>query len=152
VRVLRFDRESQRVSLGLKQLGEDPWADLARRYPPGTRVLAGLPMSPITVLLLKLNRVLKDWCICPKWIGPIRTSTPPKVVQPGDEIEVMVLEIDESRRRISLGIKQCLPNPWEEFNREYSKGDIVRGPIKSITDFGIFHWFARRHRWPCAFI
>jgi len=138
VRVLRFDRENQRVSLGLKQLGDDPWADLARRYPPGTRVFGRVTNVTDYGAFVEIEHGVEGLVHMSEMDWTNKNINPAKVVQPGDEVEVMVLEIDESRRRISLGIKQCLPNPWEEFNREYSKGDIVRGPIKSITDFGIF--------------
>lgn len=138
VRVLRFDRENQRVSLGLKQLGEDPWADIARRYPPGTRVFGRVTNVTDYGAFVEMEQGVEGLVHMSEMDWTNKNINPAKVVQPGDEVEVMVLEIDESRRRISLGIKQCLPNPWDEFAREYNKGDIIRGPIKSITDFGIF--------------
>ena len=138
VRVLRFDRENQRVSLGLKQLGEDPWADIARRYPPGTRVFGRVTNVTDYGAFVEMEQGVEGLVHMSEMDWTNKNINPSKVVQPGDEVEVMVLEIDESRRRISLGIKQCLPNPWDEFAREYNKGDVIRGPIKSITDFGIF--------------
>jgi len=126
------------VSLGLKQLGDDPWADLARRYPPGTRVFGRVTNVTDYGAFVEIEHGVEGLVHMSEMDWTNKNINPAKVVQPGDEVEVMVLEIDESRRRISLGIKQCLPNPWEEFSLEYSKGDIVRGPIKSITDFGIF--------------
>ena len=121
VKVLKFDRERNRVSLGIKQLGQDPWADLARRYPSGTRLFGKIT---------NIADYEMDWTN--------KNVNPSKVVHVGQEVEVMVLDIDEERRRISLGIKQCFPNPWDEFAATHNKGDHVSGSIKSITDFGIF--------------
>ena len=108
------------------------------------------PTSPTTARSSRSSRASKAWCTSPRWTGPTRTSHPSKVVQLGDEVEVMVLEIDEDTRRISLGMKQCKANPWEEFAMNHKKGDKVKGPIKSITDFGVFVGLPRRHRRPGA--
>jgi small subunit ribosomal protein S1 len=130
--------EKNRVSLGLKQLGEDPWVGISRRYPATTRLFGKVTNLTITALSSRSSRASKDWFTFPRWTGRTRTFTPSKVVQLGDEVEVMILEIDEDRRRISLGMKQCAANPWDDFSMNYKKGDRVRGAIKSITDFGVF--------------
>lgn len=136
--VLKFDRERTRVSLGLKQLGEDPWVDIARRYPEKTRLFgkvtnvteygAFVEIEPGVEGLVHVSEM--DWAN--------KNVNPAKVVQVGDEVEVMVLDIDQDRRRISLGIKQCKANPWDEFSNSYQKGDRITGTVRSITDFGVF--------------
>ena len=138
-KVLKFDQEKNRVSLGLKQLGEDPWVGLVAPLSARARACsARSPTSPTTARSSRSRRASRAWCTSPRWTGPTRTSIPSKVVQLGDEVEVMILEIDEERRRISLGMKQCMPNPWDEFAMNHKKGDKVKGQIKSITDFGVF--------------
>jgi small subunit ribosomal protein S1 len=137
-KVLKFDAEKNRVSLGIKQLGDDPWHGVSRRYPNGTRCSARSPTSPTTAPSSRSSPASKAWCTSPRWTGPTRTSRRAKVVTLGEEVEVMVLEIDEDKRRISLGMKQCKANPWEEFASNVKRGDRVKGPVKSITDFGVF--------------
>jgi small subunit ribosomal protein S1 len=137
-KVLRYDRERNRVSLGLKQLGDDPWVDIQRRYPEGTRLFgkvtnltdygAFVEVEPGVEGLVHVSEM--DWTN--------KNIHPTKVVQLGDEVEVMILDIDTERRRISLGMKQCMPNPWEEFAGNHQKNEKISGKIKSITDFGIF--------------
>jgi len=135
--VLKFDREKNRVSLGLKQMGDDPWANIMRRYPEGQHFLDISVTSLIMVVLLRLKMVLKVVHVSEMdWTN--KNVNPNKVVTLGDEVEVVILEIDEERRRISLGMKQCKQNPWDEFGATSNKGDIISGKIKSITDFGIF--------------
>ncbi len=138
VRVLRFDRERNRVSLGLKQMGEDPWQDIARRYPPGTRVFGRVSNITDYGCFVEIEDGVEGLVHVSEMDWTNKNVNPAKMVQIGDEIEVMALEIDEERRRISLGIKQCQPNPWDAFAATHNKGDKVRGTIKSITDFGIF--------------
>jgi small subunit ribosomal protein S1 len=139
VRILKFDRERQRVSLGLKQLGADPWQNIAQPLPGGhATCLVRSRISRITAASSRSRKASKAWCTSPRWTGRTRTSAPSKVVHIGEEVEVMVLDIDEDRRRISLGIKQCKPNPWREFADNYNRGDHVTGQIRSITDFGLF--------------
>jgi small subunit ribosomal protein S1 len=138
VRVLRFDRERNRVSLGLKQLGEDPWSDLARRYPVGTRIFGSVSNITDYGCFVEIEDGVEGLVHVSEMDWTNKNVNPAKVVQTGDEIEVMVLEIDEDRRRISLGMKQCSSNPWETFAATHNKGDRVTGAIKSITDFGIF--------------
>jgi len=138
VRVLRFDRERNRVSLGLKQLGEDPWSDLARRYPINTRLFGHVTNITDYGCFVEIEDGVEGLVHVSEMDWTNKNVNPAKVVQTGDEVEVMVLEIDEERRRISLGMKQCFANPWEAFAALYNKGDKVTGAIKSITDFGIF--------------
>ncbi len=138
VRVLRFDRERNRVSLGLKQLGEDPWQDLSRRYPIGTRLFGRVSNITDYGCFVEIEDGVEGLVHVSEMDWTNKNVNPAKVVQTGDETEVMVLEIDEERRRISLGMKQCIANPWESFAATHNKGDKVIGAIKSITDFGIF--------------
>jgi len=138
VRVLRFDRERNRVSLGLKQLGEDPWSDLARRYPVGTRLFGTISNITDYGCFVEIEDGVEGLVHVSEMDWTNKNVNPAKVVHTSQEVEVMVLDIDEERRRISLGMKQCLPNPWESFAATYNKGDKVSGAIKSITDFGIF--------------
>ncbi len=138
VKVLKFDRERNRVSLGLKQLGEDPWVAIKARYPENTRVTARVTNLTDYGCFAELEEGVEGLVHVSEMDWTNKNIHPSKVVQLGDEIEVMVLDIDEERRRISLGIKQCHPNPWEEFSSKFNKGDRINGKIKSITDFGIF--------------
>jgi small subunit ribosomal protein S1 len=137
-KVLKFDTEKNRVSLGLKQLGEDPWVGLSRRYPTGTRLFGKVTNLTDYGAFVEVEQGIEGLVHVSEMDWTNKNVHPSKVVALGDEVEVMILEIDEERRRISLGMKQCLPNPWEEFGTNFKKGDKVRGPIKSITDFGIF--------------
>jgi small subunit ribosomal protein S1 len=138
VKVLKFDRERNRVSLGLKQLGEDPWVAITRRYPEGARTVAKVTNLTDYGCFAELEEGVEGLVHVSEMDWTNRNIHPSKVVQVGDEVEVMVLDIDEERRRISLGIKQCKGNPWEEFSVLHKKGDRIKGYIKSITDFGIF--------------
>ncbi len=138
VKILKFDRERQRVSLGIKQLGDDPWHDLARRYPPQTRIFGKITNIADYGCFVEIEEGVEGLVHVSEMDWTNKNVNPSKVVQVGQEIEVMVLEIDEERRRISLGIKQCQPNPWAEFSATVNRGDTVSGQIKSITDFGIF--------------
>ncbi len=138
VRVLRFDKERNRVSLGLKQMGEDPWVNISRRYPKGTRMFGKVTNITDYGCFVEIEDGVEGLVHVSEMDWTNQNVNPHKVVQPGDEVEVMVLDIDEERRRISLGMKQCQPNPWEEFAAKYKKGDQISGKIKSITDFGIF--------------
>ena len=138
VRVLRFDRDRNRVSLGLKQLGDDPWSDLARRYPVGSRLFGHVSNITDYGCFVEIEDGVEGLVHVSEMDWTNKNINPAKVVQTGDETEVMVLEIDEERRRISLGMKQCQSNPWETFAATHNKGDRVTGAIKSITDFGIF--------------
>jgi len=138
VKVLKFDRERNRVSLGLKQLGEDPWINIKGRYPEETRVPAKVTNLTDYGCFAELEEGVEGLVHVSEMDWTNKNIHPSKVVDVGDEIEVMILDIDEERRRISLGIKQCIPNPWEEFSQSYNKGDRITGKIKSITDFGIF--------------
>ena len=138
VKVLKFDRERQRVSLGLKQLGADPWADIARRYPAGTRLFGKVTNITDYGCFVEIEEGVEGLVHVSEMDWTNKNVNPQKVVSLGDEVEVMVLEIDEQRRRISLGMKQCKPNPWKDFGERYNKGDRISGVIKSITDFGIF--------------
>ncbi len=138
VRVLRFDRERQRVSLGLKQLGEDPWSDLSRRYPVGTRLFGQVTNITDYGCFVEIEDGVEGLVHVSEMDWTNKNVNPAKVVHTGQETEVMVLEIDEERRRISLGMKQCAANPWEAFAATHNKNDRVTGAIKSITDFGIF--------------
>src|SRR5438270_2385 len=137
-KVLKFDSEKNRVSLGLKQLGEDPWVGIARRYPQGTRLFGKVTNLTDYGAFVEVESGIEGLVHVSEMDWTNKNVHPSKVVQVGDEVEVMILEIDEERRRISLGMKQCMPNPWEDFAREYKKGDRVKGQIKSITDFGVF--------------
>src|SRR4051812_41913516 len=137
-KVLKFDQEKNRVSLGLKQLGEDPWIGIARRYPPGTRLFGKVTNLTDYGAFVEIEAGIEGLVHVSEMDWTNKNVHPSRVVQVGDEVEVMILEIDEERRRISLGMKQCMPNPWEEFASNYKKGDKVRGQIKSITDFGVF--------------
>jgi small subunit ribosomal protein S1 len=137
-KVLRFDQEKNRVSLGLKQLGEDPWVGLTRRYPHGTRLFGKVSNLTDYGAFVEIEPGIEGLVHVSEMDWTNKNVHPSKVVQLGDEVEVMVLEIDEDRRRISLGMKQCMPNPWDEFAMNHKKGDRVKGQIKSITDFGIF--------------
>ncbi|MCX7945745.1 MAG: 30S ribosomal protein S1 [Hydrogenophilus sp.] len=138
VKVLKFDREKMRVSLGMKQLGDDPWVGISRRYPAGTRLFGQVTNLTDYGAFVEIEPGIEGLVHVSEMDWTNKNIHPSKVVQVGDEVEVMVLEIDEERRRISLGIKQCRPNPWEEFAQNHQKGDKVRGVIKSITDFGVF--------------
>ncbi len=138
VKVLKFDRERSRVSLGLKQLGEDPWADLKRRYPENTRLFGKVTNIADYGCFVEIEEGVEGLVHVSEMDWTNRNTNPAKVVALGDEVEVMILDIDEDRRRISLGIKQCQQNPWDEFAQNFNKNDRVSGKIKSITDFGIF--------------
>ena len=138
VKVLKFDRERQRVSLGLKQLGEDPWVDIARRYPVTTRLFGKVTNIADYGCFVEIEDGVEGLVHVSEMDWTNKNIHPSKVVHLGDEVEVVVLDIDEERRRISLGMKQCRANPWEEFAATHKKGDRVSGNIKSITDFGIF--------------
>ncbi len=137
-KVLKFDQEKNRVSLGLKQLGEDPWVGLARRYPERTRLFGKVTNLTDYGAFVEIEQGIEGLVHVSEMDWTNKNVHPSKVVQLGDEVEVMILEIDEERRRISLGMKQCRANPWEEFSMNYNKNDHVRGQIKSITDFGVF--------------
>ena len=138
VKVLKFDRDRNRVSLGLKQLGDDPWIALARRYPVGTRVFGKVTNIAEYGCFVEIEEGVEGLVHVSEMDWTNKNVNPNKVVALGDETEVMVLDIDEERRRISLGMKQCQQNPWDEFDQNHAKGDRVSGKIKSITDFGIF--------------
>jgi small subunit ribosomal protein S1 len=137
-KVLKFDQEKNRVSLGLKQLGEDPWVGISRRYPQGTRLFGKVTNITDYGAFVEVEQGIEGLVHVSEMDWTNKNVHPTKVVQLGDEVEVMILEIDEDRRRISLGMKQCMPNPWDEFSMNHKKGDKVRGQIKSITDFGVF--------------
>ncbi len=137
-KVLKFDQEKNRVSLGVKQLGEDPWVGLGRRYPHGTRLFGKITNITDYGAFVEIEAGIEGLVHVSEMDWTNKNVDPRKVVQLGDEVEVMVLEIDEERRRISLGMKQCRPNPWEDFSLSHKKGDKVKGAIKSITDFGVF--------------
>jgi len=137
-KVLKFDQEKNRVSLGLKQLGDDPWIGLSRRYPQGTRLFGKVTNITDYGAFVEIDAGIEGLVHVSEMDWTNKNVSPSKVVSLGDEVEVMILEIDEDRRRISLGIKQCLPNPWDEFAANFKKGDKVAGAIKSITDFGVF--------------
>jgi small subunit ribosomal protein S1 len=138
VKVLKFDRERCRVSLGLKQLGEDPWVDISRRYPEGTRLFGKVTNIADYGCFVEIEEGVEGLVHVSEMDWTNKNVNPAKVVSLGDEVEAMILDIDEERRRISLGMKQCRPNPWEDFAAAHNKGDRVKGVIKSITDFGIF--------------
>ncbi len=138
VKVLKFDRERTRVSLGLKQLGEDPWVDISRRYPEGMRLFGKVTNIADYGCFVEIEDGVEGLVHVSEMDWTNKNVNPSKVVSLGDEVEVMILDIDEERRRISLGMKQCKPNPWDDFAAAHNKGDKVKGVIKSITDFGIF--------------
>lgn len=138
VKVLKFDRERTRVSLGLKQLGEDPWVNIARRYPENTRLFGNVTNITDYGAFVEIESGVEGLVHVSEMDWTNKNVNPGAVVTVGEEVEVMVLEIDEERRRISLGMKQCQANPWDEFAQNHQKGDHVTGQIKSITDFGIF--------------
>jgi small subunit ribosomal protein S1 len=137
-KVLKFDQEKNRVSLGVKQLGEDPWVGLGRRYPQSTRLFGKVTNITDYGAFVEIEAGIEGLVHVSEMDWTNKNVDPKKVVQLGDEVEVMVLEIDEDRRRISLGMKQCKPNPWDDFSISHKKGDKVKGQIKSITDFGVF--------------
>ncbi|WP_174874998.1 30S ribosomal protein S1 [Vogesella oryzae] len=137
-KVLKFDQEKNRVSLGLKQLGEDPWVGLSRRYPSGTRLFGKVTNLTDYGAFVEIEQGIEGLVHVSEMDWTNKNVHPSKVVQVGDEVEVMILEIDEERRRISLGMKQCQANPWNEFADNFKKGDKLKGAIKSITDFGVF--------------
>lgn len=137
-KVLKFDAEKSRVSLGLKQLEDDPWSGVARRYPQGTRLFGKVTNIADYGAFVELEPGIEGLVHVSEMDWTNKNVAPGKVVALGDEVEVMVLDIDEDKRRISLGMKQCKPNPWEEFAQNFNRGDKVSGPIKSITDFGVF--------------
>ena len=138
VKVLKFDRERNRVSLGLKQMGADPWVDIQRRYPERTRLFGKVTNIADYGCFVEIEEGVEGLVHVSEMDWTNKNVHPSKVVQLGDEVEVMVLDIDEERRRISLGVKQCQPNPWEDFAANNNKSDRVEGRIKSITDFGVF--------------
>jgi small subunit ribosomal protein S1 len=138
VKILRFDREKNRVSLGIKQLGADPWDAISRRYPPNTRLFGKVTNIADYGCFVEIEEGVEGLVHVSEMDWTNKNVNPSKVVQINDEVEVMVLDIDEERRRISLGLKQCKPNPWSEFAANFNKNDRVSGKIKSITDFGIF--------------
>jgi small subunit ribosomal protein S1 len=138
VRILKFDRERQRVSLGIKQLGNDPWQQIGRRYPTGTRLFGKVTNIADYGCFVEIEEGVEGLVHVSEMDWTNKNVNPSKVVHIGQEVEVMVLDIDEERRRISLGIKQCQSNPWKEFGDNFNRGDRVSGQIKSITDFGIF--------------
>ena len=137
-KVLRFDQDKQRVSLGLKQLGEDPWDGLARRYPQGRRLFGKVSNLTDYGAFVEIEQGIEGLVHVSEMDWTNKNVHPSKVVQLGDEVEVMILDIDEDKRRISLGMKQCQPNPWQDFEANFKKGDKIKGAVKSITDFGVF--------------
>ncbi|NCN23809.1 MAG: 30S ribosomal protein S1, partial [Gallionella sp.] len=137
-KVLKFDEEKSRVSLGIKQLGDDPWNGLARRYPQGTRMFGKVTNLTDYGAFVEIEQGIEGLVHVSEMDWTNKNVHPSKIVQVGDEVEVMILEIDEQRRRISLGIKQCQSNPWDDFAINNKRGDKVKGQIKSITDFGVF--------------
>ena len=138
VKILKFDREKNRVSLGMKQLGDDPWVSITKRYPEGVKVQAVVTNLTDYGCFAEIEEGVEGLVHVSEMDWTNKNIHPSKVVTVGDEVEVMILDIDEERRRISLGIKQCRENPWSAFGRLHGKGDHVSGRIKSITDFGIF--------------
>jgi small subunit ribosomal protein S1 len=138
VKVLKYEKEKSRVSLGRKQLAEDQWQNIARRYPTGTRVFGKVNNLTDYGCFIEIEEGVEGLVHVSEMDWTNKNANPSKVVQLGDEVEVMILEIDEERRRISLGMKQCKPNPWDEFAANHNKGVKIMGSIKSITDFGIF--------------
>jgi small subunit ribosomal protein S1 len=137
-KILKFDQEKNRVSLGIKQMGDDPWNGLARRYPQGTRMFGKVTNLTDYGAFVEIEQGIEGLVHVSEMDWTNKNVHPSKVVQLGDEVEVMILEIDEQRRRISLGMKQCQSNPWNDFASNHKKGDKVKGQIKSITDFGVF--------------
>jgi small subunit ribosomal protein S1 len=137
-KILKFDQEKNRVSLGVKQLGDDPWVGISRRYPTGTRLFGKVTNLTDYGSFVEVEQGIEGLVHVSEMDWTNKNVDPKKIVTLGDEVEVMVLEIDEERRRISLGMKQCKPNPWEDFSLSHKKGDRVKGQIKSITDFGVF--------------
>ncbi len=137
-KILKFDQEKNRVSLGIKQMGDDPWTGLARRYPQGTRLFGKITNLTDYGAFAEIEQGIEGLVHVSEMDWTNKNVHPSKVVALGDEVEVMILEIDEQRRRISLGMKQCQSNPWDDFALNHKKGDKVKGQIKSITDFGIF--------------
>ena len=137
-KILKFDQEKNRVSLGVKQLGDDPWIGIGRRYPQGTRMFGKVTNITDYGAFVEIEPGIEGLVHVSEMDWTNKNVNPGKIVQLNDEVEVMVLEIDEDRRRISLGMKQCKPNPWEEFSDNHRKNDKVKGTIKSITDFGVF--------------
>ena len=137
-KVLRFDQDKQRVSLGLKQLGEDPWDGLARRYPQGHRLFGKVSNLTDYGAFVEIEQGIEGLVHVSEMDWTNKNVHPSKVVQLGDEVEVLILDIDEDKRRISLGMKQCQPNPWQDFEANFKKGDKIKGAVKSITDFGVF--------------
>ncbi len=137
-KVLKFDAEKNRVSLGLKQMGDDPWIGVARRYPAGTRIFGKATNIADYGAFVEIEPGIEGLVHVSEMDWTNKNVAPNKIVSMGDEIEVMVLEIDEDKRRISLGMKQCKANPWDEFAQNFKRGDKVKGPVKSITDFGVF--------------
>ena len=137
-KVLKFDQEKNRVSLGMKQLGDDPWVGIARRYPQSTRLFGKVTNITDYGSFVEVEQGIEGLVHVSEMDWTNKNIHPTKVVQLGDEVEVMILEIDEERRRISLGMKQCMANPWDDFGENHKKGDRVKGAIKSITDFGVF--------------
>ncbi len=138
VKILRFDREKNRVSLGIKQLGDDPWSDITRRYPEDSRLIGKITNITDYGCFVEIEAGVEGLVHMSEMDWTNKNIHPSKVVSLGDEVEVKVLEIDEDRRRISLGMKQCKANPWETFSATHNKGDLIKGNIRSITDFGIF--------------
>lgn len=138
VKVLKYDRERNRVSLGMKQMGEDPWVDIKQRYPEHTKIKATVTNLTDYGCFAELEDGVEGLVHVSEMDWTNKNIHPSKIVQLGDEIDVMILDVDEERRRISLGMKQCMSNPWDEFSLNHSKGDRISGNIKSITDFGIF--------------
>ncbi|MFZ0107304.1 MAG: 30S ribosomal protein S1 [Thiobacillus sp.] len=137
-KILRYDTEKNRVSLGLKQLGDDPWVGISRRYPPGTRMFGKVANLTDYGAFVEIEEGIEGLVHVSEMDWTNKNVSPSKMVALGDEVEVMVLDIDEDKRRISLGMKQCKSNPWEDFSMNHKKGDKVSGAIKSITDFGVF--------------
>ncbi len=137
-KILRYDTEKNRVSLGIKQLGDDPWVGIARRYPQGTRLFGKVANLTDYGAFVEIEEGIEGLVHVSEMDWTNKNVSPSKIVQLGDEVEVMVLDIDEDKRRISLGMKQCKSNPWEDFSMSHKKGDKVTGAIKSITDFGVF--------------
>ena len=137
-KVLKFDAEKNRVSLGLKQMGDDPWVGVSRRYPAGTRLFGKVTNNADYGAFVEIEPGIEGLVHVSEMDWTNKNVAPNKIVNLGDEVEVMVLEIDEDKRRISLGMKQCKPNPWDDFAQNFNRGDKVKGPVKSITDFGVF--------------
>ena len=137
-KVLKFDAEKNRVSLGLKQMGDDPWVGVSRRYPASTRLFGKVTNIADYGAFVEIEPGIEGLVHVSEMDWTNKNIAPNKIVNLGDEVEVMVLEIDEDKRRISLGMKQCKPNPWDDFAQSFNRGDKVKGPVKSITDFGVF--------------